>query len=268
MSVSLGANGNSYSYPEANDTGWASDGTNWASAVSAALTSIGLGASLNSKAVIDLVSTTKGFLMPRMTTTQRDAIASPPAGLEIYNTTTNKVNIYNGSSWVSDIADGDTFTGNVVGNILQNILHVQDQKPAGTDGGTFTSGAWRSRTLNTVLTNTITGASVGSNQITLPAGTYFADITAISNSVDANKLVLFNTTDSTDTLVSIAGYNSVASVHNVPVTIRGRFTIASQKVFEVNHQCQTTKTTDGFGKANTGFSVIGVFCDVLITRLD
>ncbi|MFC0514550.1 hypothetical protein ACFFGT_10070 [Mucilaginibacter angelicae] len=44
-------------------------------------------------------STAKGVLLPRMTTSQRDAIASPVAGLEIYNSTTNKKNFYNGSAW-------------------------------------------------------------------------------------------------------------------------------------------------------------------------
>lgn len=50
-------------------------------------------------AMVDISSTTKGFLLPRMTTTQRDAITSPATGLEIYNTTTNKKNIYTGSAW-------------------------------------------------------------------------------------------------------------------------------------------------------------------------
>jgi len=51
------------------------------------------------KAILDLTSTTQGFLPPRMTTTQRDAITSVPASLMIYNTTTNKLNFYNGSAW-------------------------------------------------------------------------------------------------------------------------------------------------------------------------
>lgn len=45
-------------------------------------------------AVLELTSTTRGLLLPRMTTTQRNAIASPVAGLVIYNTTTNKLNVY------------------------------------------------------------------------------------------------------------------------------------------------------------------------------
>lgn len=43
---------------------------------------------------LDVDSTTKGFLPPRMTEAQRDAIATPAAGLMIYNTTTNKLNVF------------------------------------------------------------------------------------------------------------------------------------------------------------------------------
>lgn len=55
--------------------------------------------SVDSKAILDLVSNTKGFLPPRMTSTQRDAITSPPAGLVIYNTTNSVLNYYNGTAW-------------------------------------------------------------------------------------------------------------------------------------------------------------------------
>jgi len=50
-------------------------------------------------ALLDIASTTKGFLPPRMTTTQRDAITTPAAGLTVYNTTTNALNVYNGTAW-------------------------------------------------------------------------------------------------------------------------------------------------------------------------
>ena len=50
-------------------------------------------------AVLSAESTTKGFLPPRMTTVQRDAIASPAAGLVIYNTTTGKLNVRGAAAW-------------------------------------------------------------------------------------------------------------------------------------------------------------------------
>lgn len=53
----------------------------------------------NSSSVLECISTTKGFLPPRMTTAERDAIATPATGLVIYNTTTNVLNFYNGTTW-------------------------------------------------------------------------------------------------------------------------------------------------------------------------
>jgi hypothetical protein len=61
----------------------------------------GSNATPNASALLDISSTTKGFLPPRMTTTQRDLIATPAAGLMIYNTTTNRPNFYDGSAWVA-----------------------------------------------------------------------------------------------------------------------------------------------------------------------
>lgn len=55
---------------------------------------VGIGGSPNANAILDCQSTTKAFMPPRMTTTQRDAIASPTAGMVIFNSTTAKLNVY------------------------------------------------------------------------------------------------------------------------------------------------------------------------------
>ena len=51
-------------------------------------------------AALDVQSTTKGFLPPRMTTTQRDAISSPAAGLTLFDNTTAFNEYYTGSGWI------------------------------------------------------------------------------------------------------------------------------------------------------------------------
>jgi hypothetical protein len=51
--------------------------------------------------IADFASTTKGLLIPRMTTTQRNAIASPATGLQVYNTTTASVDQFNGTDWLT-----------------------------------------------------------------------------------------------------------------------------------------------------------------------
>jgi hypothetical protein len=52
-------------------------------------------------AILQVTSTTKGFLPPIMTNAQMTAIATPASGLMVYDTTNNKLNYYNGTSWVA-----------------------------------------------------------------------------------------------------------------------------------------------------------------------
>jgi hypothetical protein len=65
----------------------------------------GLFGSVNStpaaSAIIEGRSTTKGFLPPRMTTTNRDNIVSPATGLQLYNTSTNNTDTFDGTNWQS-----------------------------------------------------------------------------------------------------------------------------------------------------------------------
>ena len=56
---------------------------------------------LDASAKLQVDSTTQGFLPPRMTDAERDAIATPAAGLMIYDTTNNQMNYWNGSTWIA-----------------------------------------------------------------------------------------------------------------------------------------------------------------------
>ena len=61
---------------------------------------VGIGTtSVAASALLDMVSTAQGFLPPRMTEAQRDAIATPATGLVVYNTDTDVLNFYDGDSW-------------------------------------------------------------------------------------------------------------------------------------------------------------------------
>jgi hypothetical protein len=59
------------------------------------------GGTTNASAILQADSTTKGFLPPRMTTTQKLAITSPATGLQVYDTTLNLMSFYNSTSWVT-----------------------------------------------------------------------------------------------------------------------------------------------------------------------
>lgn len=62
--------------------------------------------------MLQIVSTTKGFLKPVMTSTQRDAIASPATGLEVFNSTLGNTNFYGGSAWKRNISTNDATPSN------------------------------------------------------------------------------------------------------------------------------------------------------------
>ena len=65
----------------------------------------------NSSAMLDITSNNKGLLIPRMTTTQRNAITSPAAGLQVYNTDNNCLEIWNTNGWMSFCGGSILFNG-------------------------------------------------------------------------------------------------------------------------------------------------------------
>lgn len=65
---------------------------------------IGGTADADGSAALEINSTTKGLLPPRMTEVQRDAVSSPAAGLFVYNTDTDRLNVFNGTDWEESVA--------------------------------------------------------------------------------------------------------------------------------------------------------------------
>jgi hypothetical protein len=75
-----------------------SSGTQRVVITSAGLMGIGTGTPASS-AIVDVTSTTLGFKFPVMTTTQKNAIAAPVAGLVIFDSTLAKLCVYSGAAW-------------------------------------------------------------------------------------------------------------------------------------------------------------------------
>ena len=86
---------------------------------------VGIGtATPAASAKLDITSTTQGFLPPRMDSTARNAIASPAAGLTIYNTSINAFQVYNGTSWFSTVHFiGESYGGGIVFYVYDNGQH-------------------------------------------------------------------------------------------------------------------------------------------------
>lgn len=117
-------------------------------------------------AMLDIQSTAKGFLFPRMTSAQRRSISNPAAGLVVFDTERQTLYLYNGTTWkalsVTDISNTTTVSGTEVpdgatGDALGSNVKLSgnyavlsaytDDIGANTDQGSayvykFENGAW------------------------------------------------------------------------------------------------------------------------------
>lgn len=149
----------------------------------------------------------------------------------------------------------DAVTGGGGGSSTELII-LEDQKAQNTFGGTFTSGAWQTRTLNTEVIDTGNDCSLASNEFTLSAGTYRFRISAPADDVARHQARLFNVTDTVVVKEGTSEYAPTADKSSNRSVIIGQFTIASSKAFRVEHRCSSTKADRGFGvEGNFGTEV-------------
>lgn len=140
---------------------------------------------------------------------------------------------------------GAALTG-ITAGLNASYARLADVKGTTTQGGTFTSGAWRTRDITTEETDPDGIVSISSNQFTLQAGTYHIFASCCAVGVDNHNCRIYNITDSATLLTGFANKNQEENVSDY-AHVRGQFTISGTKVFELQHRCQTTVSDHGFG---------------------
>lgn len=219
------------------------------------------------------------------TTAQRPG--TPSDGDIRRNTTVPQYEGYNGTAadWKKFMMDSDiasqaeavALTSNTVlmtplrskqaNPFCSAYLYCRDQQTSGTNGNTFTKDVFTKRAIgnNTAVVNNISGASLASDVITLPAGTYYVEGSAPGYKCDNHVTKLRNTTDAADLLIGTAERSESSVGTQTRSYIRGWFTITAQKTVEFQHRCSTTRTTDGLGVAAT-FGVSEVYAEIAIWK--
>lgn len=169
------------------------------------------------------------------------------------STTASAVDVLEGYARTTGIIEVTSFKRQ---DPLSNIAILEDQKTQNTGGGTFTSGADRTRDLNTEAFDPDGIVSISSNQFTLVAGKYLVEWEAPSHNAGVNQSWLYNVTDASE--VKRGSSEGNANGANLATTSRGAaiVTITSSKAFEIRHRCGSTSATNGFGyPANFGTEV-------------
>ena len=163
----------------------------------------------------------------------------------------------NGSGALSFAAAG--------GGKFTSYAVLADVKAYNAEGGTFTSGAWRTRDLNTEVTDADGIVSISSNQFTLQAGSYLIKARCPAYNVNRHVCRLYNITDSSEVILGSSTFNLTDG--QVDSTLSGKTTISSAKVFEIQHRCNSTSpNTLGQGIGNDFSSVNSVFTVVEIYK--
>lgn len=144
-------------------------------------------------------------------------------------------------------SDGDHRLDFQYAQPVDNVVYIKESLPNNTNGGDFFSGAWRTREVNEVSGNTSLASINGSFQFLLAAGTWRAYGEAVAHNVLYSKVRLRNITDGSNAVVGLN--TSSSSNADVPATLMGEFSITEAKLFELQHRCQTSNTTNARGVA-------------------
>lgn len=145
-------------------------------------------------------------------------------------------------------ATGPTGPSGAGGGSSDYIL-IREEQAQGVNGGTFNAGAWQTRILNTKVSDVGNHATLSGNQITLGAGTYIIRAQAPARVVGRHQTRLYNVTDTALVLTGNSGHQGSTDSVGYSFVI-GRFTIGASKALEIQHQCESTDATFGFGVSN------------------
>ncbi len=185
------------------------------------------------------------------------------------NISTSTINISTGLTSGNALITNIHITGNTIIDGYLNVnpnstAYIRDEKTLGSNGGTFASGIWRTRDLNTI-TGGSGWASLATNQITLISGTYLLYSMAPSVGVSNNTSRFYNVTDSSVVFLGSSVYSDGYVCDSVSTITQQSFTISGTKTFILQHKCLNTKTNIGFGTAS-GLQT-EVYSVVVITKV-
>ena len=175
-------------------TVWAVDPHGFSDIIVRGSAHIGAAGAANSKAVLELTSTTKGFLPPRMTSTQKGAIASPVEAEIIYDTTNHIPWQYNGSGWVA--------TGVPLASV-GNTGYVLKS------GGGSTVNAWSNALDSFALTNINAnyGTASDANELVLPTNT----TTNLATQTNTAGKIAYDSTQSKPVFNNGSGWTTIGT---------------------------------------------------------
>jgi hypothetical protein len=164
--------------------------------------------------ILELRTTSKGMLIPRMAPADRDAISTPANGLMIYNTESKQFNFYNGSAWVALLSGSSSLSVN-----SGSTLSTSSTTDVVLDG------------MSKTVQEAGTYLALFNGQVTIPAAVYTTGFSTATAAADLNliyaDIMAIPVTNTAHPLVFGNGETLLAGVYDIPgaASIAGNLTL-------------------------------------------
>jgi hypothetical protein len=178
--------------------------------------------------------------------------ASPFEGQMVYQKDTDETLVWSGTAWV-----------------LPNKTQVaifQEQKANGSNVGNASTGAWTKRTLDTTVTNGITGCSISSSVISLPAGSYTIQSEAPFYNTGMTTTRLRDTTNGVTLVTGTACLADDRYQTQVNLLLRGYFTLTGTTNIELQYYASSNYNANSLGVAMTNGST-EIYANIMIQKV-
>lgn len=231
---------------------------------------IGATGSAAASSLLDLESTTKGFIQPRMTTTQRDAISSPTNGLGIYNTSSKRFNYYNStqSAW-KEITPGTGTSGYVAifdsnTDLSAEATLAKSRGGTGADNSSVTfpsSGTITTDAGTSTFTNKTYDAAGTGNVLSNVANSNISSTAAIARTKiangSANHVVINDGSGTLSSEAQLAKTRGGTGADNSSVTFPSTGTIVTRASVDTLNNKTLATTTTKFGDTSDNSKQLG-----------
>ena len=143
-----------------------------------------------------------------------------------------------------------SFASLALGKFASYAVVADANNTGNQNGGDFNSGAWRTRTLDTEITDSDGIVSLSSNQFTLGAGNYFIIAWASALQVNGHQARLRDVTNGATRAHGSSEYSSNNHYVTSKSWIYTRISPSSTTAYELQHRCQTSVSGVGFGNGS------------------
>lgn len=130
---------------------------------------------------------------------------------------------------------------------------LEDNKTTGTDGGTFTTGALRTRALNTEVYDPDNIVSLSANQFILIPGSWYINWSAPAFTVARHKTQLQDITNAATVKLGSSEYANNATPAQTRSVGSVVVSVSATTTYEIQHICEVTQAANGLGVSG-GFS--------------